>query len=31
MIQIKWMYNTSLQQFLEIFDFSIDMAEKGNT
>lgn len=31
MILINWMYNTSLQQFLEVFDMSIDRAEKGGT
>jgi dynein heavy chain len=31
MILIKWMYNTSLQQFLSVFDYAIEIAEKGTT
>ncbi len=29
MINVNWMYNTSLQQFLYLFEWSIDHAEKA--
>lgn len=29
MINVNWMYNTSLQQFLQLFEWSIDHADKA--
>jgi hypothetical protein len=29
MIQINWMYNTSLQQFLGLFYYSIEKSQKA--
>lgn len=29
MAMVSWMYNTSLTQFLDLFDISIDNAEKA--
>jgi len=29
MTQVNWMYNTSLQQFLDLYDYGIDMSPKA--